>query len=89
MQNTQTTYGVFVLFQVVVHKKVRKWWFFTTFFILTFELDENIRKQKNPCPGGQVLKLWLCYLCNSRADLVEIGQEIEEMKKAILKTDYF
>ena len=25
MQNMQTTYGVFVLFQVVVHKKVRKW----------------------------------------------------------------
>ena len=24
---------------------------------------------------------WLCYLCNSRAELLEIGQAIEDIKK--------
>jgi len=45
----QTTYGVFVLFQVVVYKKVRKYQNFVIFQKQTFELAKPLYfKQKMP-----------------------------------------
>jgi len=38
---------------------------------------------KTPCPDGQILKLWLRSACSSRAELVEFGQEIDEVKEKI------
>ncbi|MBO7644820.1 MAG: hypothetical protein J6S57_00775 [Alphaproteobacteria bacterium] len=41
-------------------------------------------EQIQTCPDGQVWKLWLCCLCNSRTELSEIGQEIDEVKDILL-----
>ena len=46
----------------------------------TFELFVDIGKQIKTCPGGQVLKLWLRSVCGSRAELLEIGREIDSLK---------
>ena len=63
---------------------VQKWRKNATFLISTFELGQNIIKQTKTCPGGQVLKLWLCSVCSSRADnymdLIAISQEIQLFK---------
>lgn len=52
----------------------------TVFKKITFELYESIKKQIKTCPDGQVLKLWLCSVCSSRAELLEIGREIDSLK---------
>jgi len=39
--------------------------------------NQKKRSETNGC------KLWLCCLCNSRADLIQIGQEINEMKEKL------
>lgn len=62
MQNTQTTYGVFVLFQVVVHKKVRKWRKIVAFLISTFELVGIIRNQNKTRLYWRVCLSWLGQL---------------------------
>ena len=51
------------------------------FFKIKLSNSSQILKNKRKtCPGGQVLKLWLCYMCNSRTELLEIGQEINKVK---------
>jgi hypothetical protein len=64
-------------------KKVRKLKKFTNFYLLTFELGENIRKQKKTCPGGQVLKLWLESVIDFRTkdilDLLTVGKNINNI----------
>ena len=63
---------------------VQKWRKNATFLISTFELFVDIGKQIKTCPGGQVLKLWLCSVCGSRTDyymdLIAIGHEIKNLK---------
>ena len=56
-------------------KKVRKLKKITNFYLLTFELGENIRKQKKTCPSGQVLKLWLWRVGEMRV-VIEIFYDI-------------
>jgi hypothetical protein len=59
---------------------VRKFKKFAIFQNLTFELCVNItiltknRSETNGCTS------WLCYMCNSRAELLEIGREIQIIK---------
>jgi hypothetical protein len=35
-------------------------------------------------PHSGAFEYWLCYLCSSRADLIQIGQEIEEVKDKLI-----
>ena len=61
--------------------KVRKFKKFDIFPNATFELARIIRKQNKNRSGMNGCLSWSCSVCNSRAELLEFGREIDEMKK--------
>ena len=63
-----------------MEKIVRKCQNFAIFQIQPFEPGENNRKQNKTRIYWRFCLSWLCCLCNSRAELVEIGKEIDELK---------
>ncbi len=64
-------------------KKVQKWRKIATFLISTFELYADIRNPTKNRPYGRFCKLWLCSVCSSRAELLEIGREIDRVKDKV------
>ena len=57
------------------------------FLILTFELCAGIRNQTKNRPYGRFCKSWLRSVCSSRAELLEIGREIDELKDKLELVD--
>ena len=60
---------------------VRKWRKIATFLFLTFELFVDITIPTKNRPETNGLKLWLCSVCSSRAELLEIGRDIDRVKE--------
>lgn len=59
---------------------VRKWRKIATFLFLTFELFVDITIPTKNRPETNGCTSWVCSLCNPRAELSEIGQEIDNTK---------
>ena len=68
---------------ILYHKKFKSGRKIAIFKNTTFELFVDIGKQIKTCPCGQVLKLWLRSVCSFRAELIEIGQEIDKVKEKL------
>lgn len=66
-----------------MEKIVRKWLKFDIFQIQTFELNKNLTNQKKTCPETNGCTSWLGCLCNSRAELLEFGQDIDNAREIL------
>lgn len=65
----------------IISQKVRKYRIFTIFVIDTFELGQNIRKQTKTRLYRRACLSWLGCVGETRAELLEIGQVIDDIKK--------
>ena len=66
--------------QELYHKPVRKCKKLRFFQNRTFELSETLAFPTQTRLYRRVCLSWLCCLCNSRAELLEIWREIDELE---------